>query len=218
LVEEAVETMERYLVLEAVKHPKSRERALAKVAEVLIEAGQLEEAETIANAIKDDRWKAWVWGYLAVEFEKFGQSKKAEEALRQVVKSAIMAQEMDTIGSEFQRIFGSALDLGWNEAIDITLSEIAASGEAKFLDRVKRFSVKLMADRGLTEKAFELAQSIIDPELRAWALVSVAKAFGKAGDKKRAKELLEQAWQISEQCRKSWLLCTVIEALAHLGE
>ena len=218
LVEDAVETMERYLVLKAVEYPKSRDEALAKVAEVLIEAGQLEETEIIANAIKDDRWKAWVWGYLAVEFEKFGQSKKAEEALRQVVKSAIMAQEMDTIVSEFQRIFGSALDLGWNEAIDITLSEIAASGEAKFLDRVKRFSVKLMADRGLTEKAFELAQSIIDPELRAWALVSVAKAFGKAGDKKRAKELLEQAWQISEQCRKSWLLCTVIEALAHLGE
>ena len=219
MVEEAVETMERYLVLEAVKHPKSRERALAKVAEVLIEAGQLEEAETIANAIKDERQKAWVWGYLAVEFEKFGQSKKAEEALRQVVKSAIMAQEMDTIGSEFQRIFDSALDLGWNEAIDITLSEIAASGEAKFLDRVKRFSVELMADRGLTEKAFELAQSIVDPELRAWALVAVAKAFGKAGDKKRAKELLEWAWQISGRSHYPCCLqCEAIKIFAQLGD
>lgn len=217
MVEEAVETMERYLVLEAVKHPKSRERALAKVAEVLIEAGQLEEAETIVNAIKDERQKAWVLERLAIKFETLGQRGKAEEALRWAVKSAIMAQEVDAVVDEF--LFCSALDLGWSEAIDIALSEVAASGKAKFLDEVKEFVVReLMADRGLTEKAFELAQSIIDPELRAWALVSVAKAFGKAGDKKRAKELLEQAWQISEQCRKSWLLCTVIEALAHLGE
>lgn len=217
MVEEAVETMERYLVLEAVKHPKSRERALAKVAEVLIEVGQLEEAETIANAIKDERQKAWVLERLAIKFETLGQRGKAEEALRWAVKSAIMAQEVDAVVDEF--LFCSALDLGWSEAIDIALSEVAALGKAKFLDEVKEFVVReLMADRGLTEKAFELAQSIIDPELRAWALVSVAKAFGKAGDKKRAKELLEQAWQISEQCRKSWLLCTVIEALAHLGE
>ncbi len=219
LVEEAIETMERYLVHKAVEHPKSRDEALAKVTKVLIETRQLEEAETIANVIRDEWWKAWVFGYLVIEFEKFGQRKKAEEALRQAVKSAIMAQEMDTIVSEIQRIFGSAWDLGWGEAIDIALSEIAASGKVEFLDRVKRFSVELMADKGLTEKALELAQSIVDHELRAWALVAVAKAIGKAGNKKRAEELLEWAWQISEQSRYSCCLqCEVIKNFAQLDD
>ncbi len=109
LVEDAVETMERYLVLKAVEHPKSRDEALAKVGKVLIEAGQLEEAETISNDIKDERWKAWVFGYLAVEHKALGQREKAEEALRQAVKSAIMAQEMEIIVSEIQCTFDSAL-------------------------------------------------------------------------------------------------------------
>lgn len=130
-----------------------------------------------------------------------------------------MAQERYTLDSEIQRIFGSAWDLGWGEAIDIALSEIAASGEVEFLDRIKRFSTELMADKGLTEKALELAQSIVDPELRAWALVAVAKVIGKAGDKKRTKELFEWAWQISEQSRYSCCLqCEAIKNFAQLGD
>jgi len=219
LVEDAVETMERYLTLKAVEHPKSRDEALAKIAEVLIEARQLEEAEIIANNIKDERWKAWALGHLAVKFEALRQREKAKEALKRAVKSAIMAKERDAVVIEIQHVFGTALDLGWGEAIDIALSEIAASGEVEFLDRIKRFSTELMADKGLTEKALELAQSIVDPELRAWALVAVAKVIGKAGDKKRAKELFEWAWQISEQSRYSCCLqCEAIKNFAQLGD
>jgi len=222
LVEEAVETMERYLVLEAVEHSKNRCEALARVAEVLIEAGQIEDAETIANAVKDEEWKAWVLRRLAVEFEALGQRGKAEEALRRAVKAAIMSQERDAVVNEL--LFRSALDLGWSEAIDIALSEVTTSVKAKFLragflDEVKRLFVEFMADRGLTEKAFELAQSIVDPELQAWALVAVAKAIGKAGDKKRAEELLEWAWQIGEQSHYSCCLhCEVIKIFAQLGD
>jgi tetratricopeptide (TPR) repeat protein len=222
LVEEAVETMERYLVLEAVEHSKNRCEALARVAEVLVEAGQIEDAETIANAVKDEEWKAWVLGRLAVEFETLGQRRKAEEALRRAVKAAIMSQERDAVVNEL--LFRSALDLGWSEAIDIALSEVTTSVKAKFLragflDEVKRLFVEFMADRGLTEKAFELAQSIVDPELQAWALVAVAKAIGKAGDKKRAEELLEWAWQIGEQSHYSCCLqCKVIKIFAQLGD
>jgi tetratricopeptide (TPR) repeat protein len=114
--------------------------------------------------------------------------------------------------------------LGWSEAIDIALSEVTTSVKAKFLragflDEVKRLFVEFMADRGLTEKAFELAQSIVDPELQAWALVAVAKAIGKAGDKKRAEELLEWAWQIGEQSHYSCCLqCEVIKIFAQLGD
>lgn len=222
LVEEAVETMERYLVLEAVEHSKNRCEALARVAEVLIEAGQIEDAETIANSVKDEEWKAWVLRRLAVEFEALGQRRKAEEALRRAVEAAIMAQERDVVVNEL--LFRSALDLGWSEAIDIALSEVTTSVKAKFLragflDEVKRLFVEFMADRGLTEKAFELAQSIVDPELQAWALVAVAKAIGKAGDKKRAEELLEWAWQIGEQSHYSCCLqCEVIKIFAQLGD
>jgi len=222
LVEEAVETMERYLVLEAVEHSKNRCEALARVAEVLIEAGQIEDAETIANSVKDEEWKAWVLRRLAVEFEALGQRGKAEEALRRAVEAAIMAQERDVVVNEL--LFRSALDLGWSEAIDIALSEVTTSVKAKFLragflDEVKRLFVEFMADRGLTEKAFELAQSIVDPELQAWALVAVAKAIGKAGDKKRAEELLEWAWQIGEQSHYSCCLqCEVIKIFAQLGD
>jgi tetratricopeptide (TPR) repeat protein len=222
LVEEAVETMERYLVLEAVEHSKNRCEALARVAEVLIEAGQIEDAGTIANAVKDEEWKAWVLGRLAVEFETLGQRRKAEEALRRAVKAAIMSQERDAVVNEL--LFRSALDLGWSEAIDIALSEVTTPVKAKFLragflDEVKELFVEFMADRGLTEKAFELAQSIVDPELQAWALVAVAKAIGKAGDKKRAEELLEWAWQIGEQSHYSCCLqCEVIKIFAQLGD
>jgi tetratricopeptide (TPR) repeat protein len=222
LVEEAVETIERYLVLEAVEHSKNRCEALAMVAEVLIEAGQIEDAETIANAVKDEEWRAWVLGRLAVEFETLGQRRKAEEALRRAVKAAIMSQERDAVVNEL--LFRSALDLGWSEAIDIALSEVTTSVKAKFLragflDEVKKLFVEFMADSGMTEKAFELAQSIADPELQAWALVAVAKAIGKAGDKKRAEELLDWAWQIGEQSHYScYLQCKVIKIFAQLGD
>jgi tetratricopeptide (TPR) repeat protein len=192
------------------------------VAEVLIEAGQIEDAETIANAVKDEEWRAWVLGRLAVEFETLGQRRKAEEALRRAVKAAIMSQERDAVVNEL--LFRSALDLGWSEAIDIALSEVTTSVKAKFLragflDEVKKLFVEFMADSGMTEKAFELAQSIADPELQAWALVAVAKAIGKAGDKKRAEELLDWAWQIGEQSHYSCCLqCKVIKIFAQLGD
>jgi len=222
LVEDALETMEHYLVLKAVEHPKSRDEALAKIAGVLIEAGQLEEAETIANAIKDEQWKAWVWGYLAVELEAFGQKEKAEEMLKRAVKAAITAQE--SLERDFRvlqgvwDVLGWALELGWGEAIDIALSEAAALGRSKSLDWVKESLVRLMAEKGLTEKALELAQSIVDPELQAWALVDVAEVIEKTGDKRWAKELFDRVCQISEQNRNSSLLRAVVKAKVRLGE
>jgi tetratricopeptide (TPR) repeat protein len=49
--------------------------------------------------------------------------------------------------------------------------------------------------------------------------VAVAKAIGKAGDKKRAEELLEWAWQIGEQSHYSCCLqCKVIKIFAQLGD
>jgi tetratricopeptide (TPR) repeat protein len=49
--------------------------------------------------------------------------------------------------------------------------------------------------------------------------VAVAKAIGKAGDKKRAEELLEWAWQIGEQSHYScYLQCEVIKIFAQLGD
>ncbi len=76
-----------------------------------------------------------------------------------------------------------------------------------------------MADKGLTEKAFELAQSIVDSEIRARALIEVAEVIEKTGDKKRAEELLEWAWQISEQSHYPCCLqCKVIKNFAQLGD
>jgi tetratricopeptide (TPR) repeat protein len=120
---------------------------------------------------------------------------------------------------EFENIFARALEVGWQEAIDILLSEIASVCPS-FLNEAKKIAARVMSEGGQLSKALEIARSITNPENRAGALIAVTRALVKAGEKEQAREIIEEVWSLSGQAPTSvhCIRCEVVKALAELSE
>lgn len=201
---EALATLEQALELWRKEKQEERWSALRTIVEVLAEQGKMEDAERVARAINNSWQKANALWKIALNFAEMGRKREAEIALRQATSLAIFSDdacEYD-LCDFFSCIFTDALQLSWHEAIDIVLSEIALKHPA-FADEVKEIATKVAAEKGLVSKAFELAQSITEPQSRAWALIAVSKAFAEIGEREQAKQFLEEAWQLSEQAHGS---------------
>jgi len=221
LMEEALVTAEEALAFWQKERQSARWIALRMIAKILAKQGQVENAELVVKAVKNAWEKAQALKELAFAYMSLGQKEKAEVALRQIVGLAEAmigdgACPYDR-GEFFGAIFSQALKTGWHEATDIVLSEFA-SVHLSLFDEFKGIASKIAAEEGQLGKALEIAQSITDPDERAWALIAVARAFMKAGEKEQARQIVEEVW-LSEQVREvASFRCEVVKLLAQLGE
>ncbi len=214
LMEEALVTAEEALAFWQKERQSARWIALRMIAEILAKQGQMENAELVVKAIKNAWEKVQALKELAFAYMSLGQKEKAEVALRQIVG---LIHDDDRWLRFLKAIFSQALKTGWHEATDIVLSEFASVHPSLF-DEFKGIASKIAAEEGQLGKALEIAQSITDPDERAWALIAVARAFMKAGEKEQARQIVEEVW-LSEQMREvASFRCEVVKLLAQLGE
>lgn len=223
LIYKALITIEKALNLKQKERQEARWEALRMIVEFLVEYGQLENAEAIAQIIKNSWKKLQALEKLILVFLQIGQQEKIKSILKQIanLSEVIINEGACTYDRQefFESIFVHILEMGQQEAVDIVLSEVALACP-NFLNEVKEIAARVMSEKGQMGKAFEIARSITNPENRAWALIAVARALAKAGEKGWAKEIIEEVWSLSGQAPISvhCIRCEVVKELAELSE
>lgn len=192
--------------------------SLANLAEIQIEKGEVHEARqtmrVALEAARGTKWKgedgsAWEWTYIAQLQVKVRNEPEAREALAIALDILERKRTDDFARSNIMHLSRVAISqgkLGSQHEARQTLARAQALLR-RVKDNYERNAalsdlVEGYAGTGNVRAALDTSRRITDPERRAMALASVARAQGEAGKQREARRLIGDTVNLAAGVRK----------------
>ena len=219
------------MLARSITDTDQRARALAGAAEAAVGAGDLDRAEALAQAITDLYHRAWALAGVAEAVAGAGDLDRAEALARSITDTDQRARALAGV----VEAAAGAGDLDRAEALARSITDPAQ--RARALAGV----AEAVAGAGDLDRAEALARAITDLYHRAWALAGLAEVAVSVGDRARARALVERAevavrtadldraralaeragalaQAITDPYQRTWVLTSLVQAIAGLGD
>lgn len=211
--------------VQAIQDPDRRARALAALAEMTAEAGDLTRAAELAASIVDPDEQARALAILAKAAADAGDlaqsatlAERAERAARTVTDPGQRAQTLATLAGAAAK----AGDLVRAEAVVQAITDPDRQARTLAVLAVMVAAGDPHLAKALADRAEATAQSITSLSQRARALAALAGAAAKAGEPDRVNRLVERGAEaasrvIASPSQRALILATLAETAARAG-
>lgn len=211
--------------VQAIQDLDRRARALAALAEMTAEAGDLTRAAELAASIADPDEQARALAILAKAAADAGDlaqsatlAERAERAARTVTDPGQRAQTLATLAGAA----AEAGDLGRAEAVVQAITDPDRQARTLAVLAVMVAAGDQHLAKALADRAEATAQSITSLSQRARALAALAGSAAKAGEPDRVSRLVERGAEtasrmIASPSQRALILATLAETAARSG-
>lgn len=194
----------RKLLEDALKSAELIEKPFDKTAAIwhISDAGEtehLEKALSIARTVEEDKLNSRLWAYreLAKNFIRLNRRDRAKFVLDEAVSHLRSLKYDDSEGMELDLSFLGQLYAQAGFCKEAMKTFDGFKNKAR-IGEIKRESAICFAATNQTEAAFTTAKGIaVYEEMRADALLEMAKVYAKNGDQKLTERALNEALKVS---------------------